>query len=213
MAKISVLFDPAIDNQSTIAALVSRIYGTDGAAGAAVTLAPAAPAGEDEPPAAGETAADPATIDGNGVPHDKRIHSAKPTMTDKGVWRKRKGVDDVTFNSVVTELRARAGGAPQVQQQQAPVLQAPAGLPALTLPVTQPPVPQRGAYEIFVDFCTQNIHSADNPTGKLTKEWIDQSLASLGVAGGIAAAQHIEPARVKAIHAQFAQALGLPGPV
>lgn len=210
MAKISVLFDPATDNQATISALVARIFGSDGAAGTPVTLTPAA-GGDDDAPGAGETAADPTTLDANGVPHDPRIHSAKPTMTDKKVWRKRKGVDDITFNTVVTELRGRVGGAPQT-----PVLQTPAALPTLAPLAAAPtpaPIPQRGAYEIFVDFCVQNTNSVENPTGRLTKEWIDSSLAGLGVPGGLAAAQTVEPARIKAIHAQFAQALGLPAPV
>lgn len=208
MTTVSIQFDPATTEQATLVSMIARIYGTT-----SVAATPAAATG-DEAPEAGETSADPSTIDKNGVPHDPRIHSAKPTMTDKGVWRKRKGVDDITFNSVSNELRARVGGAAP-----APVASpAPAGmspLPTLAPLGTPAPAapPVRGAYETFVDFCAQNTNSADNPTGRLTPEWIEQSLAGLGIPGGIVGAKDVEPARIKAIHAQFAQALGLPAPV
>lgn len=47
--------------------------------------------------------------DSTGLPWDDRIHSTPPTQTDKGVWRKRRGVTDETFASVSAELRAGAG--------------------------------------------------------------------------------------------------------
>jgi len=47
-----------------------------------------------------------AQLDKTGLPHDKRIHSDPPKMTDKGVWRKRRGLNQLIEHQVVAELRA-----------------------------------------------------------------------------------------------------------
>lgn len=44
-------------------------------------------------------------LDVNGLPWDKRIHSGKPTKNADGSWKKRRGVDDATFEKVVAELK------------------------------------------------------------------------------------------------------------
>ena len=44
-------------------------------------------------------------LDVNGLPWDKRIHSGKPTKNADGSWKKRRGVDDETFEKVVAELK------------------------------------------------------------------------------------------------------------
>lgn len=50
-------------------------------------------------------------VDLAGVPWDERIHSGNPgephVKTLKGMWKKRKGVNDVTFKQVTDELLAR----------------------------------------------------------------------------------------------------------
>jgi hypothetical protein len=67
--------------------------------------------------------------DSTGLPWDDRIHSTPPTQTDKGVWRKRRGVTDETFATVSAELRGGNAPAPSV---------APAAPPVE--PTTAPPV-------------------------------------------------------------------------
>jgi hypothetical protein len=57
---------------------------------------PEPPAATPEPPAA--------TTDADGLPHDLRIHSAKPTFTKDGKWRRKRGVTDETFEQVRAEL-------------------------------------------------------------------------------------------------------------
>lgn len=52
-------------------------------------------------------------LDVNGLPWDKRIHSGKPTKNADGSWKKRRGVDDETFEKVVAELKGEV--AEQVQ--------------------------------------------------------------------------------------------------
>lgn len=51
----------------------------------------------------------PANVDKNGLPWDARIHSETPTLTDKGVWRKKRGATPQLVASVEAELRAALG--------------------------------------------------------------------------------------------------------
>ena len=88
----------------------------------------------------GDTPAAAGTVDKNGLPWDERIHSTPATLTGKGVWRARRGVNPQLVAQVEAELRART--APQVQQsmmqQPAPVQQP-----------MQPAVPQQQPPQTF----------------------------------------------------------------
>lgn len=64
------------------------------------------------PSGAGATAqptASPSSVqlDSTGLPHDPRIHSEPPTLTKEGAgpWRKRRGLNQLTENQVIAELR------------------------------------------------------------------------------------------------------------
>jgi hypothetical protein len=48
----------------------------------------------------------PVIIDKDGLPHDVRIHSKDPTLTDKGYWRKKRGVTDDLVRTVEAQLRS-----------------------------------------------------------------------------------------------------------
>lgn len=65
---------------------------------------------EPKPYKAEEVKLDPSanTLDAEGLPWDERIHSSNRKMTAKGVWTRRKNVDDAVFNSVVAELRGES---------------------------------------------------------------------------------------------------------
>jgi hypothetical protein len=84
----------------------------------------AVPAGDDDDGPANPNA--PAT-DVNGLPWDERIHAKTKGTTGDGAWRRRRGVDDATVQTVEAELRARAP---------APIASAP------TAPAMVPPMPQ-----------------------------------------------------------------------
>ncbi len=45
-------------------------------------------------------------LDSNGHPWDARIHASTKTKTTKGEWKKRRGVDEVTYGNVIAELEA-----------------------------------------------------------------------------------------------------------
>lgn len=170
-----------------------------------------------------------ATHDTEGSPWDSRIHSDKRTVTDKGVWRKRKGVPPQAVQGVQAELRAAgkyaAIGNPPAA---APIAPPPAPAAAPLAPATVPTMPAmpgalpgmpalapvESAYTKFATFVASNLNSAANPQGRLTGEWVAQALASMGYAGtdgvGYMALLEKEPAeKVLSVHTAFANALGV----
>lgn len=204
MPKISITFDPATDSAATVAELVSRIYGNR-----ADTIAP-----EDRPDV-GETQTAPTdasgaiVLDKNGLPWDKRIHSDPASMTDKGVWRKKRGVDEVAFNAVAAELRAAQPAQPPLPPAAAAGVTPPPtlGLPALTPPAPKGPTP----YETFVNFLAEHMHGPANPTGRLTEDYVKTGLVGMGVASGeVPELQTATPDQIGAISNAFRTALGLP---
>lgn len=161
-----------------------------------------------------------ATHDSEGSPHDARIHSDKMTVTDKGVWRKRKGVAPGTIAQVQAELRAAgkyaAAPAPVAPPAMPPAVApvAPPVAPAPVMPAMPPMIPVESAYTKFATFVASNLNSATNPQGRLSTDWVSQALASMGYAGpdGVGYMALLEKAdadKVQAVHAAFAQALGV----
>lgn len=161
-------------------------------------------------------------VDANGLPWDARIHSDSKALTEKHVWRKRKGVDDITVAQVTAELKQRVGttaGATPAQAAHVPQLSIvpPAAVvpalqpvaPALTpLPSLAPPQPS--PFEALITFFVSHTQRSDNPTGRLTEAYIQQCLASFGVAdGNVVNLQHETAERIAAIRSAFAQALGV----
>lgn len=75
------------------------------------------------------------STDSTGLPWDERIHASTRTQTAKGVWKKRKSVDDATMQAVEAELR----GASQPQAS-APAMPAPVAMPMMPVVPTAAPV-------------------------------------------------------------------------
>lgn len=110
-------------------------------------------------PAAAAAAISPATLDKDGVPWDARIHSNPPSLTQAGVYRKKKGLNDEAYiNSVKAELRAvqaiptpgTVGNVPPAHGAQMSIPAAPSpAAPSATVPpaVASPPAtaPAAGA--------------------------------------------------------------------
>jgi len=44
-------------------------------------------------------------LDAEGTPWDERIHAGTKTMSAKGIWKKKRGVDDEVFDAVMAELQ------------------------------------------------------------------------------------------------------------
>lgn len=73
----------------------------------ATAVPPAPPAAAPAPSAGGSVNAAGKQLDGRGLPWDSRIHSTPATLTDKGVWRKRRGLnDEALVQRIEAELRA-----------------------------------------------------------------------------------------------------------
>lgn len=80
--------------------------------GTTLPVTPAAPVAQ--APVAAAPVAGGEQLDANGLPWDERIHAGTKTMTEKGVWKKRKGVQEPQIREVETELRARMAASPAV---------------------------------------------------------------------------------------------------
>lgn len=101
---------------------------------------PAAPAAAAVPPAPSgdttekedevEATTDGVELDANGLPWDERIHSGNKKKTSKGIWQRRRGVQDPQFNEIAAELKAGLSGESGQAQPEAPA--APATPPAPT---------------------------------------------------------------------------------
>lgn len=95
------------------AAPVASATGPDAAASMSPTIAAPATA----------PAVSSVELDSTGLPWDKRIHSDPPTLTKKGPWRAKRGLNQLTAHAVEAELRAAlaAPGAPSAPPPPPPV--------------------------------------------------------------------------------------------
>lgn len=222
------------NNGETGQEMVSAILALFGAAPVAVSTPQPATLNPADNPAVGADpddtgAASTAQFDSEGSPWDARIHSDKRTMTDKNVWRKRKGTPPHTVAAVQAELKTQgkwqAPVAPPAPVQQ-PVAVVPAGpgatatvitpaaiaqpLPITPAPVAAPLPPVETPYTKLALFLASHTQSAHNPTGRLTEQYISDSLKHWGFVSGMLQSLEHEPAdKVQAVHNAFAQALGV----
>ena len=103
---MKIVFDPNNPDDVTRVMAIIAVPDPDLTAPAVVgdpgtTTAPSESADDDDTPAT-----EGVELDKNGIPWDERIHAGTKTKTAKGVWKRKKGVDDDTFNSVTTQLKA-----------------------------------------------------------------------------------------------------------
>ncbi len=226
--QVSVAFNPAVDNEnevldtvSMIFASVGQIVGTQGAALCA-TIDAAAPVGTVATIAAAPVAAPAATaavatpsVDQTGLPWDKRIHSDPAALTSKGVWRARRGAVPADVVRIEAELRGgvahdigrhcTASIAPVVS---APVAAAPAAPMLAPIAPIAPAAPVMTPYMALIKLIGENLHSAENPAGRLSNEWVKQSLTAWNVPNGsIEALATADETRVQQIVDAIANAL------
>ena len=101
------------------------------AAPVSASATPAVPPAVPAPPAGGSVNPAGKQLDSRGLPHDGRIHSTPPTITDKGVWRKKRGLnDEALVHRIETELRAGQTVLAPVATPEASVPLPPVDLPA-----------------------------------------------------------------------------------
>lgn len=80
-------------------------------------------------------------VDADGLPWDGRIHSSSKECNNDGRWKKKRGVGDVFYNQVRSELLQRATSSPFVAPpvQHAPLV--PTAAAAVSAPATVPAPP------------------------------------------------------------------------
>lgn len=141
-----------------------------------ITPAEVAAAGEYVPqiPSAG------VELDASGLPWHADIHASTKTKTAKGIWTKRKGVDDATVARVTAQLRASYPDTSVTEQPELPVA-TPAPVVAappigIAAPVIAPPAAPLTGYAKLVDWLAKNTGA-----GKvLDQAWVDSMFATNG---------------------------------
>lgn len=212
---ISISFDPATADQDQIHADVENLFAMFGSASADIAAAAeaqdavalqAAMAGQTTPTQQAQAAALTATatatqqpaatgqdVDSTGLRWDARIHSTPAKKNADGSWRGKRGQDA----NLVAQIRAeQQGGAtagpgvataatPTPTPTGAPSLQAPGALAPLA-PLTQPQAPVvHSSFQKLAALIGENLHSAQNPAGRLTDDWVKGTFSSWGVPGGL----------------------------
>jgi hypothetical protein len=237
---IALAFDATAAEVEQARSIMDRVYGgptatvdpkfvvtgtvaADGTT-AATTNQPIQPANNDT--------ASTAQFDNTGLPWDERIHSSSRALTDKGVWKSKRGVDPAYKKQIEAQLLATVGNGNTltsgsvadgdkgdivvtgsggiwniVADPTPPPLAAPAGLPSLPGANAAPPVDP--AYTGLVKLIAENTNSAANPTGRLTDDWVKQVLTHFGVAEGSLQNLAHAPQLVPQIDSYIRTALGL----
>lgn len=207
---ISISFTPATDKAEDLTAIIARIYGQ----GAAVANVTTTIAHEDRPDVGADVDAGPSVdagqLDASGICWDARIHSNPPKINQTGgLYRRKKGVDDLTVAAVTKELQAKgtavAAPTPPVAMPTVPGLPAMPGLP-VPPPIAPPAAPS--PYASFVDWIAGHVTTG---TSGVTQEWVGQALESMGVAGGSIASLVNAPAeKIAEYRTNIAAALNVP---
>lgn len=116
-------------------------------------------------------------LDSAGFPWDERIHAASKATNADGTWRKRRNLDDATYDAVMAELRAAHGATVRANPTQPsspdtppppptePAVTAPAAVAAepVSDPVPPPPAsgPDLSTFANFVRAVNEKTHMAD----------------------------------------------------
>lgn len=151
-------------------------------------------------------------LDKDGVPWDERIHSGSKSKTEKGVWKKRKGVDDAFYRNTTAMLQQqqRGNAAPIQTEQAAPAgvvsvpgagIQLPGGAPSLPALQLQPVADPN--YTELVALVGRGLQA-----GLINDAWVSQSLVALGVPDGQLQTLAHNPTQVATVLGQF-KAAGL----
>lgn len=115
-----------------------------------------------------------AELDKDGLPWDERIHAGTKTKTQKGVWTRKKGVDDAVFDAVIAELRQQYPAAAAVTPPVVPTAPTVPTVPSINLPAAPAALTP---YQELTDWLAKNTGADKAP---LTDEWVKQTFADNG---------------------------------
>lgn len=117
-----------------------------------------------------------AELDKDGLPWDERIHAGTKTKTQKGIWTRKKGVDDSVFDAVIAELRqqypAAAASAPATATPPAVTTPGAAAGPTISVPTPAPATP----YAQLTDWLARNTGEGK----QLTPTWVNEQFTANG---------------------------------
>jgi hypothetical protein len=152
-------------------------------------------------------------VDSTGLPWDERIHASTKGKNADGSFKKRRGVDDLTFQRVANAIRVTAGAPATPAAVPAPPV-AVAPVPAPPAPAVPPPpapaAPSR--YQQFVAWLAPHLISEANPAGRVDAAWVTQTLAAFQIAdGSMQNLAHATDEKIGEIQAAIAGALGVAG--
>lgn len=133
-----------------------------------------------------EIAAVEGQLDSAGFPWDGRIHAETKKLTAKGIWKKRRGVDEATISAVEAEIRS-SGNAPVVQFAVPQAMTAPVGaaypFPAAHVPAQIQPASTPAAVQYSPAPVAPTVPANDfnglmakmatlHSTGQVNPEWM-----------------------------------------
>jgi len=127
-----------------------------------------------------QEADDSEEVDKEGIPWDARIHSGSHNKTVKGIWKKRKGVDEAVFNKVKAELMNDYAG--EEVKEVTPTVVEEVKAPSTTTKTPELPSMNTNAHSLAT--FTQNfamVLAQLVTAGKLTEEYIQQLKTHFGV--------------------------------
>lgn len=184
--KLTISSDDSLANlmtaQSVLAVMISAAGGVDLPADPTPTPSIQQPA--DSTPSIQQPAATGGAIDSAGTPWDERIHASSKQQTAKGIWKRRRGVDDNTFNAVMAELSGTPSADPnpnsEIDSTQLGLGQAQG--------TQQPADPAAGnAGNVSTEVTWEDVFQrfmAAKVAQKVTQEQGDSTAMNLGVATG-----------------------------
>jgi len=159
---------------------ISKAFGLDDNDTSKQEPAAATPATPDTPsapaPQVTPTQVANAELDKDGLPWDERIHAGTKTKTQKGIWTRKKGVDDSVFDAVIAELRQQypAAAASTPATATPPAVTTPGGAagPTISVPTPAPATP----YAQLTDWLARNTGEGK----QLTSAWVNEQFTANG---------------------------------
>lgn len=206
---MQIIFDTDKDDAKAaqaLVAMVNSLYAQDIFNERKLTLRAAHP----ELDAQGDAPATDAPRDAAGVAWDARVHTSNQATKQDGTWKRKPGLDDEFYESVMSELTAQADTPAVTEEADTPVASEEADTPAASEEADTPaaaafaPPPPHATVEPTPDEAPAHSFLSNMQTitrKQLGKAAVDAELAKAGIEGiaGLVAASPAKQAEVAAL--------------